>query len=465
MASLDVAAGGASLTLNGSLSGGGQVNIGSGSDLTVEGAAATSTGPITFQGTGDVLTLYSSALNGSDVFTPTLSGFNASDAIDFHGTVTSTSYDSGDGVLTLFDGATAVAFLTLSGDYSGDSFSVAAIGGGVTQIVDPPAVTATVANGGTLVVNTASNETIDFAGGTGKLVLDQPQNFNGQIVGFTGTAPDAAHSDVIDLAGINYDSSHFSEAYNTSTDILTVSDGTHTAYLAFEDFKGTFDFASDGKGGTIILDPPAAGAKDAPSAVTTAAGNDHVTAQAHQNGTDHAAGPANEGGLGGDQSSVLTLDMNSSGDPAPATSALAPAPGAHVLGGGALASAMSNAAFGGDVAVVSSAAGEASAGNAVERIARRACPVALVIASQRTDWRRAGRRGHPGRRWRNAHRARARQHAPDGFDDRRWGGLSQQRGRAFDGANGPDRRARRGAPARRVADDACIGVVRRVGQR
>ena len=74
-----------------------------------------------------MLTLYSSALNGSDVFTPTLSGFNASDAIDFHGAVTSTSYDSGDGVLTLFDGATAVANINLSGDRRDRHSSVPAL--------------------------------------------------------------------------------------------------------------------------------------------------------------------------------------------------------------------------------------------------------------------------------------------------------------------------------------------------
>ena len=36
-----------------------------------------------------------------------------------------------------------------------------------------------------------------------------------------------------------------------------VSDGTDTASLTFVDFTGTFQFASDGSGGTDIFDPPA----------------------------------------------------------------------------------------------------------------------------------------------------------------------------------------------------------------
>ncbi len=68
----------------------------------------------------------------------------------------------------------------------------------------------------------------------------------------------------------------------------------------------------------------------------------HVpVAPANQNGTDPAAGPANEAAFGGDA--------------APVTNELAPASGAHALGGVALASAISDAAFGGDNAGVSSA--------------------------------------------------------------------------------------------------------------
>ena len=57
----------------------------------------------------------------------------------------------------------------------------------------------TIDNGGTLYVATPSSDTIHFAGGTGQLVLADPTHFHGVITGFSGTAPDAAHSDVIDV--------------------------------------------------------------------------------------------------------------------------------------------------------------------------------------------------------------------------------------------------------------------------
>ena len=105
---------------SGGLTGTGQVDIGAGSNLTVEGVNPASTNTIDFTGAGGVLTIPGSALNGSKTFVPTISGFNASDAIDFDGTVTSASYASG--VLTLMNGTTLVAKLELSGVYAGETF-------------------------------------------------------------------------------------------------------------------------------------------------------------------------------------------------------------------------------------------------------------------------------------------------------------------------------------------------------
>ncbi len=100
-----------------------------------------------------------------------------------------------------------------------------------------------------------SGTTVTFDGGTGELKLDAPGSFAGTIAGFNGTAPDAAHSDVIDLAGIDHTSSHFTESYVGG--VLTVSDGTNSAHLAFSNFNSAFSFASDGNGGTLVYDPPA----------------------------------------------------------------------------------------------------------------------------------------------------------------------------------------------------------------
>jgi hypothetical protein len=59
--------------------------------------------------------------------------------------------------------------------------------------------------------------------------------------------------------GINYDSAHFAETYNSATGLLTITDGVNTATITFDNFNATLDFASDGNGGTLITDPPTNG--------------------------------------------------------------------------------------------------------------------------------------------------------------------------------------------------------------
>ena len=126
------------------------------------------------------------------------------------------------------------------------------------ELFQQPLTPVTVATSGSpTTVDGPASDYVTFSGGTGTLVLNQPETFVGQIAGFTGTAPDAAHSDVIDLAGINYNSGGFSDTYNSTIGVLTVTDGTNTASLTFVNFAGSFKFASDGQGGTDIFDPPA----------------------------------------------------------------------------------------------------------------------------------------------------------------------------------------------------------------
>ncbi len=91
----------------------------------------------------------------------------------------------------------------------------------------------------------------------GELVLSDAPQFSGVISGFAGTAPDAAHSDAIDLTDINYGSADFAEHYDSVTGLLTVTDGANTAHISFADFNATLSFASDGSGGTLVTDPPA----------------------------------------------------------------------------------------------------------------------------------------------------------------------------------------------------------------
>jgi hypothetical protein len=207
---------------------------------------------------GETLTLLHPSTFNFDI-----SGLSASNTLELEGydastTATPGSFNGTTTVLTASDPGHATLSLTLLGDYSSSTFTVTSDGNGGVFIVDPPAITATIAAGATLAINSPSNETVTFNGGTGALVLNDPGAFSGQIVGFTGTAPDAAHSDTVDLIGINYDSAQFAESYNSATGLLTITDGTHSASITFDNFNATLDFASDGNGGTLITDPPLA---------------------------------------------------------------------------------------------------------------------------------------------------------------------------------------------------------------
>ena len=125
-----------------------------------------------------------------------------------------------------------------------------ATNGGTLQIDNPVIGSGSaLIEGGTLVFGAPSSVNVTFDNGTGtpdpRSVLDNALSFTGQISGFGGTAPNIAHSDAIDLVGINYDSAAFSETYNASTGILTVTDGSNSASLTFVNFDQTFSFASD----------------------------------------------------------------------------------------------------------------------------------------------------------------------------------------------------------------------------
>ena len=166
-----------------------------------------------------------------------------------HGTIEAN--DTG-GTLTLETGTTII-----------NNGVLEALNGGTLQILDPVIGSGSaIIAGGTLIFDAPSNMNVTFNNGPngttyGELVLGDALGFSGKISGFTGTAPGAAHSDAIDLAEINYNSSAFSETYNVSTGLLRVTDGTHAASLTFVHFDGTFSFASDGHSGTLITDPPA----------------------------------------------------------------------------------------------------------------------------------------------------------------------------------------------------------------
>src|SRR5262249_26975020 len=98
-----------------------------------------------------------------------------------------------------------------------------------------------------------SEQPVTFTGPTGALKLDNAVAFTGQVSGLSG-------SDALDLGDISF-GANTTATYlgNTSGGVLTVSDGTHTANI---DLVGNYlsssgDLASDGHGGTVVVDPVA----------------------------------------------------------------------------------------------------------------------------------------------------------------------------------------------------------------
>ena len=118
-----------------------------------------------------------------------------------------------------------------------------------------------------LISAVSSGQSVVFKSTTGMLKLDQAENFNGLISGFSTTDGTQANSDQIDLADINHHSLSFSEQFNSATDTLTVTDGTNTAVIHFTGTVGNLNFVDDGNlvggvsgtSGTIVYDPPSTG--------------------------------------------------------------------------------------------------------------------------------------------------------------------------------------------------------------
>ena len=118
-------------------------------------------------------------------------------------------------------------------------------------------------SGATLELGSASTATVTFANGsatTGNLVLDNAQDFSGQIVGFAGDGT-LANSDSIDLRDIDF--SHLTtETYTENSagtgGTLTLSDGTDTANINFAGnyVLANFTLSTDSSGGTLVIDPP-----------------------------------------------------------------------------------------------------------------------------------------------------------------------------------------------------------------
>jgi hypothetical protein len=145
------------------------------------------------------------------------------------------------------------------------------------------------ANGGVLIVRNAvqgsgsaaiSAGTIDFLGSfsqnvsftgrRGKLQLGVSENYTASITGFSKTG--GTSLDLRDIAFVSSTEATFSG--RATSGVLTVTDGTHTAHITLigDYTASTFVASSDGKGGTIVVDPTSGHAASAHRFVAAAAG-------------------------------------------------------------------------------------------------------------------------------------------------------------------------------------------------
>jgi hypothetical protein len=177
-------------------------------------------------------------------------------------------------------------------------------------------------NAGTLEFGAASSINVTFAGDVfGTLVLDNPHAYTGQIFGFAGT--DLQHSDLIDLQGITFDAGTswvYLDGVGSNTggilSIYETANGvTSTIYsITFGDgdyITANFILASDGHGGTLVADPPAASStpiSDGEIAGAVQLDSDHaedelndtniISATSGPDGTSSGAGEVGKGELG-----------------------------------------------------------------------------------------------------------------------------------------------------------------------
>jgi len=129
---------------------------------------------IAFDGEGGTLSIEPGDFAGG-AFSPRITGFDGSDCIVVQGVVTSAAYASG--VLTLLDGGSAVAQLTLPGGFAPNGFAVTADDDGTSRI--------------TLARNTAPPLTVTFAGlsfdggglSGGQPTTGDPVIFRGTVAG------------------------------------------------------------------------------------------------------------------------------------------------------------------------------------------------------------------------------------------------------------------------------------------
>jgi len=179
-----------------------------------------------------------------------------------------------------------------------------------------------IANGATLKLdgsdtNAVTFQTSEHHSSYGTLVLEDPSGFTGDIFGFTGTAPDSAHSDGIDLTGFNSATTTLRWVFNAHNDTtaLTATDSSDgqsvTLTLEGNYSHSTFSVGHDSNGNAVIYDPPAASTGHGMNF-----GHDQIIIPALGSGSGAGSSPPGQGnGLAGQGNDNFVFHSNfGSGD-------------------------------------------------------------------------------------------------------------------------------------------------------
>ena len=299
---------------------------------TLDGVSVTGDGALDVGNvsSGAILTLD----GGTTVLVSGTLTINAGSTFDVDGgttTIKSVGTVANNGVLEASLGGT----LNIAGNINNSSGMLEAASGGLLDVETAIIGGAATIVAGTLEFSSSSsvNVTFDNSIGYGELILGNPEHFSGQISGFSGTAPDAAHSDQVEL--LNFMETGYSVQIIGGNQILTLHDAHgDIVTLTFDNFDATLDVSTSG-GKTVIYDPPTEIPKGNSTTTATAAGDDHAAAPAIEtahNGnqsipvletgsfhtaanTAYTAGTAVDGRVNfGSPQNALSPDSTSSGD-------------------------------------------------------------------------------------------------------------------------------------------------------
>ena len=130
-------------------------------------------------------------------------------------------------------------------------------------------LSATIGAGQTLELGSAYSGTVTFTANTGTLKLDTSSSFTSTVSGLTG-------QDTLDLLDINFATLQQPSFSGTSSGgTLTVTDGLHTAVIALSGnyLSSPFVPSIDGRGGSLIVDPPLGGPVAANDSATDTGGS------------------------------------------------------------------------------------------------------------------------------------------------------------------------------------------------